>query len=136
MWRALQTAAGSDYKPCGSKYNSVVLRKPGSESWLVYLLSATQSEELVVGRHYRVEVSSLGDQVLRLDPLSKSCFRIPTSSEAEAYVFTQIAAEEPLESSVLLSLQQIKPVVFSVPSGSVWSAERGRLRLLRDGPAN
>lgn len=135
MWRARQLAASSDFRKCSDRYNTVVLRDPYSENWLVYLLAATTTSDLVVGGHHRFLVSFDGGHLLEAVPLSNACLTIPVEPGTKMVVFTQLASEEPLETSVLLSLQTDTPVMFSVPHGSIWKANKGHLILIRDGPA-
>jgi len=134
MWRARQLAVHSKFRACSDRYNSVVLQAPGSENWLVYLLAATVKRELVVGGHHRILVSADGSEILEATALSQGCLTIPLDPKTEVLAFTQNASEEPLETSVLLSLQVDKPIAFRVPGGSVWMATRGHLSQIREGP--
>ena len=136
MWRARQLAAHSKFRACSDRYNSVVLQAPDSENWLVYLLAATVKRELVIGGHHRFLVSADGSEILEAKALSQSCLTIPFDPKSQMVVFTQIASDEPLETSVLLSLQVDKPIAFRVPNGSIWMATRGHLSRVREGPEN
>ena len=135
MWRARQLAVHSKFRACSDRYNSVVLQAPDSDNWLVYLLAATVKRELVVGGHHRFLVSADGGEILEAKALSQSCLTIPIDPKSETVVFTQNASDEPLETSVLLSLEYDKPIGFIVPDGSIWIATRGHLWRAREGPA-
>ena len=134
MWRARQLAARSKFRTCSDRYNSVVLQAPNSDNWLVYLFAATPQRELVIGGHHRFLVSADGGEILESTALSSGCMTIPMDSESKVVVFTQSASDEPLETSVLLSLQVDKPIAFRVPDGSVWIATHGHLWRAREGP--
>ena len=128
MWKARQLAVHTKFSACSDRYNSVVLREPGSENWLVYLLAASMNRELVIGGHHRFRMSPDGGTILEAKALSTSCMTIPYDPKAEMFYFTQMASEEPLETSVLLSLQVDKPILFMVPpDGAIWMARGGRL---------
>lgn len=62
-----------------------------------------------------------------------SCLTAPIEPETEIFVFLQNASEEPLETSVLLSLQVEFPIMFRVPHGSIWMARTGHLTQVRKG---
>jgi hypothetical protein len=135
MWKARQLAVHAKYRACSDRYNSVVLREPDSENWLVYLLAASMKGDLVIGGHHRFRVSPDGGTILEAKALSMSCMTMPYDEKAAAFYFTQVVSEEPLETSVLLSLQVDKPIVFMVPpDGAVWMATRGHLTKVRDRP--
>ena len=73
-FRARVTAEAQITSVCSNRYNSIVLKDPVSDSWLVYFLAATmESDSVLIGGHYRFTISADGQNVQNIDMLFRSC---------------------------------------------------------------
>jgi hypothetical protein len=125
MFSARQTAIHAEFGRCSNWYNTVVL--PGAllarPGWLVYLLAATrQPKVIVVGGHYRVEVSPDGDRVTAVKAFSKDCLNLPFSTEANGdpsqwALFSTLVLDAPAETHVFLSLLHRRPMYVLTKRG-------------------
>jgi hypothetical protein len=77
MFHARQNAVRAAPKDCARAYNTAVMEDIDSSGWLVYVLAASNRNEIVVGGHTRVKVSPDGNNVLAVTPLYKSCLGLP-----------------------------------------------------------
>lgn len=108
---------------CSPRFNTVVLKDPASEDWLVWLLTATSDANIVpVGGHYRFRISADGDTVLRRDMLSNGCMNMPrqdagNETETVGLGVTQIVSDTPVETHVFLSIQNRLPFFVMVEDG-------------------
>jgi hypothetical protein len=129
---ARTAAQGEIGEPCSERYNSVVLRDPESDGWIVYWLAATtQPGTMVIGGHYRVMVSANGEEVLAADRLSVSCMAIeqpPQGAETAAAVVTHLVSSTPVETHVFASLLHGKPIYVLTDDDTVWAVEGERIR--------
>jgi len=133
-WHARETAVATPFMQCSAAYNTVVLEQEKTGNWLVYLLAASAEPLIHVGGNHRMTVSPDGERVLATFSFSKSCFSLPPPEDSAAGAwFTQLVSDDPLETTIFLSLRHQIPFYFRVPEGSVWVAEAGRLRRLRVG---
>ncbi len=110
QFQARQTAiANIGSLRCSNRMNTVVLKDPDSEGWLVWLLAATTENNVIpVGGHYRFRISADGRTMLMRDQLSNSCLTLSTQPEdggsPVGLVMTQIVSDTPVETHVFLSL--------------------------------
>ncbi len=123
---------------CGGRPNSVVVKDPEGSGYLVYLLRPKPAEnEVPVGGHYRITVSTGAKTDVRVDQLFVSCLtmnknQVPAGAKTEAMVVSQIVAELPLETVVFLSLQEKLPIAVVGPSGKTWMVKDGHIRPLEN----
>ncbi|CAN5459518.1 hypothetical protein BH10PSE1_BH10PSE1_27610 [soil metagenome] len=117
QFTARQTAAANPGPlRCSAKANSVVLKDPDSDGWLVWILTSTTDNNIVpMGGHYRFRISGDGKTVLHRDQLSNSCLNLsrdtPGADSRPAMMFvTQIVSSGPVETHVFLSLQNRLPI--------------------------
>ena len=92
---------------CSNSVNTVVLRDPASDEWLVWLLAATTEPNTIpVGGHYRFRISADGRTVVTRDQLSTGCLTLepPDDGSSVAFFMTQIVSDTPVETHVFLSL--------------------------------
>ncbi|TPW00554.1 MAG: cellulose binding, type IV, partial [bacterium] len=78
MFDARQTAIDNlGTLRCSRSMNSVVLKDPDGDGWLVWLLTSTTQDGIVpVGGHYRFRISADGQTVTRRDQLSTGCMNL------------------------------------------------------------
>jgi hypothetical protein len=119
-------------EPCSPVYNTVALRHPERDAWLIYVLAATdRSGAMVAGGHYRIIVSNDGRQVLEVDRLSRSCLTFPPQPpNAVGAIMTHILSPTPIEIHVFLSLLHQQPLYVRTSEGT-WLVESGTIRRQR-----
>lgn len=116
MFQARRTAgANVGALRCSRSMNSVVVKDPDGDGWLVWLLtSTTQSGVVPVGGHYRFRISADGQTVVRRDQLSTGCMNLQMRDEngdaAEALGTSTLVSSQPNETHVFLSLQNQIPI--------------------------
>lgn len=123
-------------RPCSEGYNTVILREPGSDRWLVWLLAATTKPNLVfVGGHVRFTISSDGETIVSRDPLSMTCFaldrnQVPAGARAEAMYMTHLVSDTPVETHVFVSLLHRLTLLIGTPDRMMWEVKEGHMRKL------
>ena len=134
QFRARSTAQNEIEEPCSDRYNSVVLKDPESDGWIVYWLAATtQQGTMMIGGHYRVMVSATGDEVLAADRLSMSCMAIEPPAESDdretaAAVVTHLVSAAPVETHVFTSLLHRTPIFVLTEDETIWAVEGASIR--------
>jgi hypothetical protein len=131
--RAAMAAIGPIVQP----QNPVILpgQAIGKEGILVYLLAAsTRNDVAVFGKHHRVLVSSDGQTVLSVEPLSKTVLEIPVEVPPRAAEFgvpyvTHLVTAWPLETHVFVSLLHRTPVYVGTSRGN-WVVDGAKISLL------
>jgi hypothetical protein len=87
MFRARETAMRAMPGRCADRYNPVVL--PGNiayaDGWVVILAATTTPGEIMIGGHFRVELSATGTEVKQVLPLFKTCLRQPPPSSSPGF---------------------------------------------------
>jgi hypothetical protein len=132
LFAARSHAIASVQRDCAENYNTVVLKDPEGDGWLVWALASTTNPDLVVTLgHIRLTVSADGSKVLRTDRLSLSCGAMSGKGEdgkmAEAIVITQLVAPLPVETYVFLSLQHPLPFLVVTAKNTAWMVSRGKI---------
>jgi hypothetical protein len=142
MFVARQTAAAGlkDATVCRPGYNSVVLKDPERDGWLVWSLAPMPKLRTIpIGIHYRFTISADGTKIIRRDALSKSCGVMdPTEGKTadgkmEAVGMTHLVSKEPVETEVFLQLQYGLPMFIMTDKG-VWAIENGAIRVIDPKP--
>lgn len=106
QYRARMTAA-RDVPPmrCGL-LNSVVIRDPESDDWLVWLLAtANDARTIPYSGNFRFRISADGRTVLRRDQLFTHCYGHPRSPSIMQETLTLASGVPPSEVIVFLSLE-------------------------------
>lgn len=133
QFRAREVARQQLDRPCSDNYNSIVIKEPGSDNWLVYWIAATQKAGVVVvGGHYRFTVSADGRVILNRDRLSNSCLaidqnEIPEGASATALLVTHIVSPTPVETHLFLGLLHKVDLVVSTGRDVAWSVSGGKI---------
>jgi len=115
-WLALETV------PRSQQGVSTVLMPQRNGTIVVYVLGATsQPDTAVLGRHYRVEVTEDGAQVLSVTALSKDELELPTrdrsGQQLAALTITDGEVDHPTETHVLASRLANVPIYVTTGRG-------------------
>ncbi|HEX9465317.1 MAG TPA: hypothetical protein VGB82_22160 [Alphaproteobacteria bacterium] len=137
QFRARQLAARGIEKPCSPVYNTLAVKDPGSDRWLVWVLAtAADPGAVAVGGHTRFTISADGQTIVSRDALSLGCIVInpappaPGSQPLASFV-THLMSDTPVETHVFVSLLYNLPLLVGVPDQSVWRVERGKMQKLQ-----
>jgi hypothetical protein len=137
MDSALSTAANAVTDKCDHvRYRAVVVAPPGmpADRIAVYYIGSIPKEQgLMIGRHYRVDVSGDGNTALSVAPSSKTCLILPPlepGKEKTATVVTHLLTPAPSEFHVFLSLLTHEPLYVGTKTG-IWQVENGKIQLLK-----
>ena len=116
---------------CSQAYNTVVLRDPDSDSWLVYWLSAAQDHRVIpLTGHYRITVSADGSEVVRADKLFSSCLHVENDPSAVAMTAKHTVSSTPVETHVFLNLLYRLDFYIETNDGARWHLSNGRVSRL------
>jgi Tfp pilus assembly protein PilF len=138
--RARQTAILKPLPMCASQYSAVVLPGAlvGEPGWLVYLMAGpSHPGEIVVGGHYRIDVTADGAQVHQMTPLWRECLTLALPPEIKSgsyrpfrFVASHVVTAWPMETHVFLNLLHGVPMIVTTSRGE-WRVDRGRVHFLR-----
>jgi hypothetical protein len=140
MFLARQAAFAAMPSACSERYNTIVL--PGKivkrDGWLVYLLAATTEQgQVLVGGHFRADVSAEGRTVRSIEPLANTCLTLDlmdTDSEPVAALFmTQVLTDTPIETHVFLNLLH-KVDFYVITEPGIWGITDGQIRYVGPRP--
>ncbi|SOD50583.1 hypothetical protein [Pseudoxanthomonas wuyuanensis] len=133
---ARQAALASNFEPCSSSYNSVVLPSPVDGNWLVYLIPGTTKNNIVpIGGTYRMEIS--GSNIVSQRAFTRTCISLQTDPRAAALVVTHLLDPIPTEAHVFWSIWAQKPLYVSTPpNGTLWLVEGNNIKLVERKPAD
>jgi hypothetical protein len=136
-FRAQRTAAAGVRRVCRPRYNTVVLKDPDEDGWLVWLLAPSPTSGVVpMGGHYRATVSADGRKLERLDALSNSCLVIdprqglPKGAQPVGLMGSHVVSNTPVETHVFLHHLYRMPV-YLMTGEQMWKIEKGRIAKLR-----
>ena len=137
MDTALATAATAVTDKCAqARYRAVIVTPPGmpADRFAVYYIGTVPKDQgLLIGRHYRIEVSGDGKTALSVAPSSKTCLVIPpppAGTAEKGTVTTHLLTPAPSEFHVFLSLLTGQPIYVGTKSG-IWQVDKGRIQLLK-----
>lgn len=126
QFTARDTALANITRSCSQRYNTIVLKDPERDDWLVWAMAATDQPGVVVyGGHYRFTISKDGKTVVQSDALSRGCFNTtppPAKGDEKvaALFFTQLVAPIPVETTVFLSLQHHLPIFIGTGPRTIY----------------
>ena len=129
--QAVETARANLPGVCRPGYNSVVMKDPQGDGWLVWWLAPQPAKDtLPVGGHFRFTVSKDGGTVLRRDALSVSCLTITppvgVDGEAAAAFASHVVSPTPVETHVFVQLESGRPL-FVLAGGYSWLVDGGKI---------
>lgn len=128
---ARTAAMASDFQPCSSRYNPVVLPASATTdgNWTVYLLPGTTRNGVVpLGGTYRMEVS--GSTVTAQRGFTRTCITLQNSPRTAGLMITHLLDPVPTEAHVFWSLWAKQPMYVAVVNGGLWGIENGKIRML------
>jgi hypothetical protein len=132
QYRARQTAAANVGAPVCGRLNSVVLRDPDSDDWLVWLLATASDSELSpFGGNYRFRISADGATVLRRDQLFRSCSMYPTDPRNTLTILYETSGVPPSEVIAYLSLENAFSIGIQNSESTLAMFRNGRIREIR-----
>jgi hypothetical protein len=120
-------------RPCSNRYNTVALKDPEHDSWLVWALAATTDPKILfVGGHYRFSIDKNGDQIIQRDALSRGCLTMTMPENAKdrkivAQASIQLVSNIPVETVVWLNLQSKIPMIVITPDRTEWTVLDGKI---------
>jgi len=115
---------------CSDTYNTVILKDPERDGWLVWVMAATKDPDLIIiGRHYRFTVSADGKTVRRKDALSASCLRFSRKAQSGStgMLMNHVVSTTPVETHVFASLSYKMGLYVGTPDGRAWNVGEGRI---------
>jgi len=136
QFNARQLAARSVEKPCSPIYNTLAMKDPGSDRWLVWALAtAPEPGAVAIGGHIRFTISPDGNTVISRDALSLGCIVItpeppPPGKKSMAALVTHLISDTPVETHVFVNLLYDLPLLIEVPGQSMWQIEHGHIHKL------
>jgi hypothetical protein len=113
---------------CGSIYNTVALKDPQGDGWLVWVMAATKDPDLIViGGHTRFTISADGKTIRQKDALSKSCMQFgrtkgPDGKDGDL-IFSHVVSLTPIETHVFASLSYRMPFRIGTLDGRAWKVD-------------
>jgi hypothetical protein len=137
QFNARTLALSNIERSCSDRYNSIALKDPQGDSWLVWALAATTDPDLViVGGHYRFTISANGKSILQKDALSKSCLKLDKHTQggrkAAGNLMNQIVSLSPLETYVFANLSYKSKFYVGTLDGKVWKVDQGHVTTVEE----
>jgi hypothetical protein len=136
QFRARKLAAANIEKPCSPIYNTLALKDPESDRWLVWTLAtASEPGTVAIGGHVRFTISADGRTLISRDPLSLSCIvaaqpQAAPGTRTGPSLVTHLMSDTPVETHVFVSLVYNMPLLVDVPDHGDWKVEQGRISKL------
>jgi hypothetical protein len=129
--KATRAAVANLGQRCYERYNTIVLKDPQGDGWIVWLLGAsTEADAVILGGHVRFMVSSDGNTVQRRDALSRSCLVLRKQPNVAGMMASHIVSNTPVETHVFASLNYGLPFFIVTPDGKQWKVEAGKVSKL------
>jgi hypothetical protein len=121
---------------CSDRYNTVALKDPESDGWLVWALAASLDPNVMpIGGHYRFTISPDGRTIRARDALSRSCMNIAID-ETNSFM-SHLVSLTPLETHAFASLTYHKRFHVGTEDGRAWRVDGGRIvRVEQDAPGD
>lgn len=119
---------------CSATYNTIVLKDPSGEGWLVWVMAATTDPDaIMMGIHYRFTISADGSRITSQDALARGCMAIRKTQNgqtASAIGLTQIVSNVPVETTLFASLQHNMVFLILTADGGQWQVAGGHIAKL------
>lgn len=122
---------------CSNTYNTVALKDPAGDGWLVWALAATtDADAIIFGGHMRFTVSADGKTVTTRDALSKGCTKFSRreimsnakeGAELAGLMLSHVVSLTPVETHVFAQLSYQIKIVISTLDGRAWKLDAGRV---------
>lgn len=133
---ARELARSGAAEKCSKIYNTVALKDPSGDGWLVWALAATtDADAIVIGGHFRFTVSADGTTVTAKDELSKGCLRFSRRQIAagsgggtfEALIVSHVVSLTPVETHVFAQLSYQVKIAVGTLDGRAWKVDAGSI---------
>jgi hypothetical protein len=135
---AVATAQAAPRDLCtGAAYRAVVVQSASApvDTIVVYVIGEpVASKEIMIGRHYRVEVSGDGRTVKSIVPSTKSCITLgsaPSGTTVVGGVVTHILSPTPTEFHVFASLLHGVPISVGTRTG-IWDVDGDKIHFVEE----
>jgi hypothetical protein len=135
QYRARTLALTNIPRRCSDRYNSVALKDPSSDGWLVWAMAASlDPKAMLIGGHYRFTISPDGQTVRARDALSVSCMTITNENQA-GEMMNHLVSLTPVETHAFASLTYGRTFHVGTEDGRAWRVDAGRIvRIEQDTP--
>jgi hypothetical protein len=130
--RAITTVRQSVKDHCAGTYRAVAVMPPSApkDRIVIYDIGeAPAPQDIMLGRHYRVETTPDGRGVLLGEPSTTGCVVLPPASVAGPTTITQDLSPAPNEYHVFLSLMYRRSFEVVTTAGR-WLVEQGAIRYI------
>ena len=133
QYNARTTALKNVNRMCAETMNTVALKDPQGDGWLVWAMAATtKPDTMIVGGHFRFTISKDGKSIVRKDALSHSCLNIakprPKNDETTLGAFVgHMVSLTPIETYVFDSLSYRETFNIETLDGKAWKIADGRI---------
>jgi hypothetical protein len=139
QYNARMLALNNIGQRCSDRYNTVALKDPESDGWLVWALASTTDVNLMlIGGHYRFTISADGKTVRAKDALFRGCLRFDKRERAKLLAQKKDLVEAGQMMSHVVSLTPIETHIFAgltyeavfhvgTGDGRAWRVDSGRL---------
>lgn len=123
-------------RPCSDRYNTIALKDPESDGWLVWALAATLDPNLVlIGGHHRFTITADGKTIRARDALSTSCLRSEKEGGETGHFMSHVVSLTPVETHAFASLSYGRTFHVGTNDGRAWRVDSGRItRVEQDSP--
>lgn len=126
QYNARTTALKNVDRLCAETLNTVALKDPQGDGWLVWAMAATtKPDEMIIGGHYRFAISSDGTSIKTRDSLSRNCQTV--SKNPGDLITSQIVSNTPVETLVFASLTYAKVLRVGTPDGQAWKIDGDKI---------
>src|ERR1051326_3702319 len=133
QYRARLLALDNVTERCSDTYNTIALKDPQSDRWIVWALAATKTDPklIIIGGHYRFTISADGKSIVQKDALSKTCLRFTRETgpngEPGQIFFVHVVTLTPIETHVFASFSYDMPFRIGTRDGKAWKVDGDRI---------
>ena len=130
QYNARKLAMSATPPRCSDTYNTVALKDPQGDGWLVWVMASTKDPDaLMMGGHARFTVSKDGKTVMRQDALSRGCmqFSRKDNKPGGAMILSHVVSLTPVETHVFASLSYRVAFYLGTTDGRAWKISDGHI---------
>jgi hypothetical protein len=114
QYNARMLALNNIRESCADRYNTVALKDPESDGWLVWALaSTTDANLLLIGGHYRFTISADGKSIRAKDALFRGCLRLDRRDQVKTLAQNKDLVPSGQMVSHVVSLTPVETHVFA-----------------------
>ena len=129
-----------DFRCSNTPPNTVAFKDGGGKNWLVWAMSATTDQNLiVVGGHIRFTISADGKSITQKDRLSNSCLVFNRSEIGSGFVgifWNHVVSLLPVETELFASLSYKMDFRVGAPDGRTWKLSDGHMTVVEPDAAD